>query len=189
MFLTHIPKKKQRKKIYFDANIWVAWLRGNQDAHFKKASKLIKNLEKNNQVVVVTQLVMLETIHVLRKKLLKNMDKTQTNKDMENYIKNVVDYFLSHLENMEAADLVKRTKPRRCISRHHERVLVKTLGYFGHVIVMYKCAKCNNVVKTQECECGSNSFKEKLYYKGLGHADLEHAYLALDNKVEDFLHV
>lgn len=77
------------------------------------------------------------------------------------------------------------------IGTHHARVLKKSIGYFGYLRTINICSSCksgwvgrNTQNTCAHCGHTTNSI-QKYNYKGLGHADLEHAFFALSNRVKE----
>ena len=46
--------------VYYDANIWIAWMRGSTDKLFSQARLLIDNVLSGKNIAVVSYLVILE---------------------------------------------------------------------------------------------------------------------------------
>ena len=58
--------------VYYDANIWIALMLGNTDQFFPQARLLIDNVRSGKNIAVVSDLVILETIQVLRRRITEN---------------------------------------------------------------------------------------------------------------------
>lgn len=54
---------------YFDANVWVAYMLDASDRNFLFANKLIDEINNGSYIVYVSDLVLLETISSLRRKI------------------------------------------------------------------------------------------------------------------------
>ena len=55
------------KRVCYDPNMWVSYMRGGRDMFFGACSPLFDRVERGRSFVVVPHLAMAETIHVLRK--------------------------------------------------------------------------------------------------------------------------
>ena len=55
------------KRVYYDSNVWVSYMRGSKDRFFGICSPLFDRVERGLVFVVVSHLAMAETIHALRK--------------------------------------------------------------------------------------------------------------------------
>ncbi len=55
------------KRVYYDSNMWVAYMRGGRDRFFSVCSPLFDRVERGRSFAVVSNLAMAETIHALRK--------------------------------------------------------------------------------------------------------------------------
>ena len=55
------------KRVYYDSNMWVAYMRGRKDMFYGACSPFFDRAEQGLDFVVVSHLVMAETIHALRR--------------------------------------------------------------------------------------------------------------------------
>ena len=181
--------------VYYDTNIWIAWMRGKSDKFFPQAKKLVDEVLSGKKIAVMSQLVLLETIHALRQKIAQNSpyDNRNTNKhDIQTQINKTVQQFLNSVRIMVEDGHVIILNPSASVASHHNRVLQKSVKYFGYLRIIGICPYCENgwVGRHASNTCGhcghtKNSIK-KYNYKGLGHADLEHAFFALSGHATEF---
>ena len=171
-------------------------MRGSSDKFFRQAKELITKVLSGEKVAVVPQLVLLETIHALRQKITENSTYTgQTQEDCDvirSQINEAVQYFLNRVYTMANDRKILLVKPNVSIETHHARVLKKSIDYFGYLRPISICPYCKNGWVGRQaqnvcmhCSHAESSIK-KYHYKGLGHADLEHAFFALSNRVKEF---
>ncbi len=55
--------------VYYDTNIWVGYMLGSKDRHYVRCKALVENIKNGKKVAIVSYLVMMETIHVLRERV------------------------------------------------------------------------------------------------------------------------
>lgn len=155
--------------VYYDTNIWVAWMRGRSDKFFPQSQALVDRIISGKNVAIVSNLILLETIDVLRKRIVKNSqmgDAPEDHAAIRRKIDAVTEKFLNLICKMSENKQVLMVRPSLHVEEHHARVLTKFRRYFGSV----------HTVR------GQNRHR----YKGLGHADFEHALLALSYMVPEF---
>ena len=157
------------KRVYYDSNVWVSYMRGSRDRFFSMCSPLFDRVERGLVFVVVSHLAMAETIHALRKLTTDEFkptfgatgDHAKIQSECESVGKRLVEYVNSLVDNKNA-EIVNYSD---ALFEHHSRVLSKISDYSGRI---------------------TGGLKSKYRYAGLGHADIEHAYLASYAKVPEF---
>ena len=150
--------------VYYDTNVWISWMLGSTDRIFKSAKRLIDDVIHGKKRVVISYMVILETIHTLHRKITEghkymnnrnDVDHTQIKKK----IKEHTDKFLSLIYNLVKNRHAYLIESNISITDHHVSVLQKMRDYLGHIRATSPNSK-------------------KYTYHGLGHADLEHVFLA-----------
>ena len=182
--------------VYYDTNIWIAWMRGSTDKLFPQARLLIDNVLSGKNTAVVSYLVILETIHVLRRKIAENsqyVGSSHENYDnLEEQINEGINNFIKSVYTMAKDGKILIPKPNLSIAAHHSMVLGKSRNYFGYLRTISTCSRCKKRRagrKVQDiCKhCNhANNLTHRYDYKGLGHADLEHVFFARSNRVKEF---
>ena len=183
--------------VYYDTNIWIAWMRGNTDKLFPQAQLLIDNVLSGKNIAVVSYLVILETIHVLRRKITENspyVGSSRENYDnLEEQINKKVDNFIKSVYTMAKDGKILIPKPSLSIAAHHSMVLGKSKSYFGYLRTVSTCSQCKTKRARRRSaqdvciHCNrANSLTHRYDYKGLGHADLEHIFFARSSRVKEF---
>ena len=139
---------------------------GSADRFFGSAKELVDDVILGRKVVVVSYVVILETIHTLRRRITENyksersQDGTPRHIQIRNEIDKITDMFLSLVYDLARKGHILLIEPSVSITDHHVLVLRKMKQYFGRI------------------RTGSPSRTPEYRYMGLGHADLEHAFLA-----------
>ena len=84
-------------------------------------------------------------------------------------------------------------KPNTSIAIHYSTVLSKLRKYFGYVRTISICSYCKRRLVSKSstnicpnCNHTTADSIHKYSYKGLGHADLEHAFFAKSQNVSEF---
>ena len=180
--------------VYYDTNIWVAWMRGDSDLLFPKARMLIQDIRSGKSVAIFTTLLLMETIHVLRAKIAANTSYSNLNnyEAIRNQTNTTIQTFIGSLYSMEQNGEIIWVHPNSSLDAHHERVLGKLISGHNRIRTISICPYCKDgrVERyaqnlCRHCNHSQQSIK-KYNYKGLGHTDLEHAYIALSHNVKKF---
>ena len=157
------------KRVYYDSNMWVAYMRGGRDRFFSVCSPLFDRVERGRSFAVVSNLAMAETIHALRK--LTTGEFKPTSATIEDHagirsecmsIEGRFAGYVNSLVNNKNAEIANCSD---ALFDHHSRVLSKISDYAGRI---------------------TGGLKSRYRYAGLGHADIEHAHLASDARVPEF---
>ena len=181
--------------VYYDTNVWVAWMCGSSDYFFENSKRLIDDVNNGEKTVAVSYIGILEIIHVLRRKIIKNYrfeeDDLIHRAQIENKIKANIEKFLLQIHNLIKRGQAFLLKPNIDISDHHKMILRKMNQHFGRIKIVGKCTHCKNSQTVtglhKTCpDCGSNLSSVRTEYTGLGHVDLEHALLARLYNVKEF---
>ena len=169
-------------------------MRGSSDSLFPKSQELIDNILSGKKLALVPPLILLETIHALRAKIAQTStyNAKKPYGAVKSQINSITNTFLSRMAAMGKKRHVLLIQPNINLADHHNRILDQTTNYFGQLITISICPHCKKGRIRQneqnQCPyCNMSLYSIKQYsYKGLGHADWEHAYFALSNKVKEF---
>lgn len=157
------------KRAYYDSNVWVAYMRGGRDRFFEACSPLFESVERGLGFVVVSHLAIEETIHALRRLTTDEFDptsdSTEDHANIRSKCKSIEGRFAKYVNKLANNGNAEIANCPNTVFEHHSRVLSKISNYSGRITG------------------GSNA---KYRYAGLGHADIEHAYLASDAGVSAF---
>ena len=168
---------------------------GEKDDFFQSSKSLIANLENRNNVALVSNTLILETIDVLRKKLLTRIkfsgDSRMARDSKKSLVEKTILSFTTKIDDYSESQKILLIEPPMTLSEHQTVILDKFQSYFGHVGVINRCPKCRTdgiprgFNKCPNCKKTMKSIK-KYKYKGLGYVDFEHAYLAKWGKASRF---
>lgn len=133
-------------------------------------------------------MVLLETIHTLRTTITQDLNfegESQFIRDSKiPKVHEATKRFAETITELSKQKKIMILRPSITISEHHSSVLKKIKNYFGYIITVSYCPYCkkgrvDHHLKNEcpACQKEQDSIK-KYKYKGLGHADIEHAFLA-----------
>lgn len=170
---------------YYDAGIWVSYMAGPNDRHYKTCMPLIRDLDLGKRTVVVTDLVTTETIDVLRKIPSRDTKYSDPDDDAGRTIANdMIGRFTNYVERMSARGSIIITRPHVSMADHYDAVLKKCRQHSGRLRRITACPKCPSRIYgvPPDGRCGSCKREivpvTKYVYTVLGPIDMEHAYLA-----------
>ena len=148
-------------------------MRGSSDRFFESAKRLVDDVILGKKVVVVSYVVILETIHALRRRITENYKSERSPDDthhaqIRNTIDRIIQVFLSSVCNLARKGHVVLIDPSVSMTDHHALILHKMTQYFGHI------------------RAGRPNRTPEYRYMGLGHVDFEHAFLAKLYNVRTF---
>ena len=177
------------EKIYLDSNVWFSFLLKKDDNNskgsieYEQANIIInKIVSDNNLIVLVSQLVILEIISIIRKKIVTKM-KIHRNKDIDDkqskiHLKNTIDEltreFIDYITKWEASyklRIVKIDEPLSSILKKEQKILKKNFG---------------EIKKTTRCFVCKSEYHE-FSYRGIDHYDIQHAIIAEYAKADQFI--
>ena len=177
----------QKALVYYDTNIWVSYMLGRNDNFYSICKPLIEDIEHKRRVAVVSYLTIMESIYAIRKKVASGSSSTGSSTNAaqrETLTRNYVNEFVKLIERLSAQEKIIIMRPSQSIVAHHSAVLSKLKTIFGQIKLNLYCANCKRRQPVQKhsdsCPaCGGSLTPSNCYeYKGLGHADIEHAYFA-----------
>jgi predicted nucleic acid-binding protein len=161
-------------KVYLDAGVLVAYGLGSGDVHYKGAKVVINGILKGNYIGVVSLLALLETMDVIRKRIVdktpKNVLDQKSESQKREYIRQE-----SWKKYQELIDkLTKAAKAGKILIVKHDETDVAdmlTMCYdmltneFGDIKLYHRCLQCGRDY-------------EHYLYKGIGPIDAMHFVLA-----------
>ena len=154
---------------------------GCDDNFNSKCRPLIEDIIKRRKTVVVSQLVILETIHAIRSRVTETM-----------LAKSKVDEFTRIIRKFSKQNKIAIVVLDKTIAEYYSVVLDKLKTYYGKIGFEPFCNICQRSYfvqnKSNLCpSCNGNlGSLGKRRYRGLGPADIEHAYFAHFNDVSTF---
>ena len=142
----------------------------SKDRFFGQCQTMIQKLKENNRIMVISNLAVMETIHAIRKRIADDMRQTKEMEGAKNSImsesQGIIEQFVLYVSRLLNRGNMEMIKPGHAVADHHRRVCSKMYRYAGQI-------KYNNKSR-------------KYRYAGLGHVDMEHAFLASDAEVDIF---
>ena len=161
---------------------------GDKDDYYSVCKPLIENIETRKKIAIVSYLTIMETVHALRRRIVEKSDFTGPDRSecMSKIptVKSQIKEFIRRINELSKQQKIIIPRPSTKISEHHSTALKKLNNYFGRIRPMAICPYCEKGYVGRDAEnkcpsCGNNHNSiNKYQYKGLGHADIEHAYLA-----------
>ena len=137
--------------VYYDSGIWVAYFLGEADHHHEISKYLVGLVEKGEKRAVVSYLLIMEATHVIRRRVVqrsKNLDPVHSLNAAMKVSSRFTDYVNNGLDTGRL--ILARSDGIAC---HDQQVFKKMSSVQGEI-------------------------RGKRDYRELGHADIEHAYLA-----------
>ena len=169
---------------------------GDKDAYYAHCKPLVENVENRKKIAVVSYLVIIEVIHVLRQRITEKSKFVGDGRIERDGIiaraNALVVEFISIIDTLSKEQKIIIARSGQKIHEHHHTVMKKMVGYFGHVRTVSVCPSCKKRWAGRESQNNCPSCKSghrlpsKYQYKALGHADMEHAYLARCSSVPLF---
>lgn len=178
--------------VYYDANIWVAYMQGSVDKYYHTAKTLIDDVEDGKRIAIVPHLVILETVFVIRKRQAYRAIKKgkATDRDATPLLKPIITEYLDRINRLAEEGKIIIPEYADKVYDHHRAVLQKCTVYHGF-FVSEECPACRIPREARDgaftCpSCGLAAKSGELDYRVLGPADMEHAYLARRSAAEAF---
>ena len=169
---------------------------GTKDDYFPLCKPLIDVIIRGEKTAIVPYVVILETIHTLRSKLTQELNFDGDSRDhcdsKKPIVEGIIKDFVRAIREFSKDGKIIIPRLRTPLSEHHATILKKIRNYFGYVRVMGFCPYCEDGHVDRDsknscpsCGCNRDSIR-KYNYKGLGHVDIEHAYLAKNTNTNTF---
>lgn len=136
--------------VYYDTGVWVAYFLGKLDPHNQISCNLVELVENGEKRAIVSYLLIMEATHVIRRRIVQRHNPNATN--MMEAAMAASGRFTEYVFNgLESGKLI----------------LVRSNGIDGHDYRTFR--KASSI---------RGEIREIKEYRALGHADVEHAYLA-----------
>ena len=179
------------KRVYYDSNVWIAYIMGNGDHFYSVCEPLIEDVRQGRCTCVVSNLIMLESINVIRKRITEkqlvkdNPDPSAVEALAEEHVKKCI-RLVRRLEQQKKIAFIESTE----YVVEQDIVLGKLQTLTDYVNSEQYCNVCKEFYQSRDIACptcgASIKPTTKYRYSGLGHSDLEHAYLALYGRASVF---
>ena len=136
--------------MYYDSVIWAAYFLGKDDHHYESSRRLIRLIEDGEKRAIVSYLLIMETIHVIRTRIARRLKGSNAARIMDEALK-TSRKFKEYVTNGVSSGKL---------------ILTRSDGIPGHDRKVYdKVSSMKGSIRGEK-------------YQDLGHADVEHAYLA-----------
>jgi hypothetical protein len=183
-----ISKTAAVEKIYLDSNVWFSYLLKKDDSknsiEYQQANIIInKIVSDSNLIALISDLVILEIISIIRKKVATKMKITERNKEINDkdsklLLKKIIDdltkEFIDYITRWAAAgklQIVKIDESLSNVLKREQKILKKNFG---------------EIKKTTRCFVCKSEYHEYTY-RGIDHYDIQHAIIAEYAKANQFI--
>ena len=158
--------------VYFDSSIWIAYAIGAKDRNFLFAKDLIERMDNGKFQVYVSNLVLMEVVHVIRMKTVqyeKYSGRLNAGKsaNLKNTTNQKIKDFLNSLTSWESEKKVIFADPDIQLDDFLQNSFLHLQNYWGELRNVYKCRICRRPLRSPQYS-----------YKGLGQWDFQHAMIA-----------
>lgn len=169
---------------------------GTQDDFYSLCKPLIDDVESGTTTVVVSYLILLETIFTIERRITEKFpcvdDSAEKRLEIKEKIQTTIREFVRYIVKLSKEKKIIVPRSSKNITDHHKEVLEKMQNYFGYVRIRNECTICGKgtVKRNDQPKCPNCQHEiekiQRYQYKGLGHADLEHAFLAKNSNSKKF---
>jgi predicted nucleic acid-binding protein len=177
------------EKIYLDSNVWFSFLLKKDDNNskgsieYEQANIIInKIVSDENLIGLISQLVILEIISIIRKKVVTKMkitgNKEIKDKDNKILLKKTIDDLtrefidnITKLEYIGKLQIVKTDESLNNVLKREQKILRNKFG---------------EIKKTTKCFVCKSEYHEYTY-RGIDHYDIQHAIIAEYAKADQFI--
>jgi len=177
------------EKIYLDSNVWFSFLLKKDDNNskgsieYEQANIIInKIVSDENLIGLISQLVILEIISIIRKKVVTKMkitgNKEIKDKDNKILLKKTIDDLtrefidnITKLEYIGKLQIVKIDESLYNVLKREQKILRNKFG---------------EIKKTTKCFVCKSEYHEYTY-RGIDHYDIQHAIIAEYAKADQFI--
>jgi len=177
------------EKIYLDSNVWFSFLLKKDDNNskgsieYEQANIIInKIVSDENLIGLISQLVILEIISIIRKKVVTKMkitgNKEIKDKDNKILLKKTIDDLtrefidnITKLEYIGKLQIVKTDESLYNVLKREQKILRNKFG---------------EIKKTTKCFVCKSEYHEYTY-RGIDHYDIQHAIIAEYAKADQFI--
>lgn len=183
----------ERDRVYYDTNIWVSYILGEEDNFYRISKPMIDAVEQERSVAIISSLIIAELIHAIRRTVSQKQptEGGMTPSGIESTVKEITDDFVKIIGRFERQGKAIRINKKN-VAVDHPLLLTKLAALTGYARRECYCRKCkvSYTVRDNNTICPScdrtNEMNKKYTYRGLGHLDLEHVYFAIHGHASIF---
>lgn len=184
----------EKEVVYYDTNVWVSYMLGNNDHFYHLCKPLIENIEQKRCIAIVSYPVIMESIHVIRRRVAERQPvRSDANSlESESLAEKRSDDFIKLVKRLAEQKKIVITRPTKNVTAYNAAVLKKLRTLSGYVKLERQCKNCQRPYLARSSSspcplCGRTGTAARKYkYRGLGHVDVEHAYLAVYSRASTF---
>ena len=179
------------KRVYYDSNVWISYIMGSSDHFYSVCEPLIEDVKQGRCIAVVSNLTIMESINVIRKRktekqhIRDNPDPSAVEASAEERVKKCI-RLVKRLAKQKKIIFIESTE----YVVEQDIVLGKLQTLTDYVNSEQYCNICKESYQSRDNACPTCGApvesKKKYKYRGLGHSDLEHAYLGLYGRASVF---
>lgn len=168
----------EAKLVYFDSSIWIShFLQESLNDRAQTVQQLIEQIENDNEVILVSYLVLLEVLEVMRKRITEKEPYTTLDDDKKKEIKDKVqkktDLFLESLSQLVKDHKVAIVNSQEPVDKWFKTTYSILRASFGDISAPNYSSN------------GGKKKSPKYHYKGAGHYDIQHALTAKEFSAKD----
>lgn len=165
------------------------------DIFHESCKPLIEDVVDGKRAAVISLLTILESIHVIRRVVIENKrvpKDSASPSTLQATAKRRVNDFIRLITSLQNSHRLIMADYDKGIREHYGAVLDKLSRHFGEAMLDLHCSACGRKYpvpsKASPCPgCGNLLTPNNNYrYRGLGSADIEHAYFAIYGEASTF---
>jgi predicted nucleic acid-binding protein len=157
------------RRVYFDSSLWISYiLQENLDNRAQRVQQLIDQIKEDDEVILVSHLVLLEVLEVIRKRItqMEQYTSLDDNKKEENKdkIQEKTNNFIEILYRLVQEHRVALVNSQESVDTWFKATYSIFTTSFGDISTYNSGGKGNNPPRYR--------------YRGVGHYDIQHALTA-----------
>lgn len=164
----------ENRRVYFDSSLWVSYIL--QEKHKNRAQQvqqLIDQIKKDDEVILVSHLVLLEVLEVIRKRITETEPYTDLDDDKKDKIKRIIqektNLFINGLSRLVRERRVALVNSQESVDTWFKTTYSIFTSSFGDI----------------STNSGRGNSPPRYRYLGVGHYDIQHALTAKEFSARD----
>jgi predicted nucleic acid-binding protein len=157
------------RRVYFDSSLWISYiLQENLDNRAQRVQQLIDQIKEDDEVILVSHLVLLEVLEVIRKRITQMEQYTSLDDNKKEEIKDKIqektNNFIEILYRLVQEHRVALVNSQESVDTWFKATYSIFTTSFGDISTYNSGGKGNNPLRYR--------------YRGVGHYDIQHALTA-----------
>jgi predicted nucleic acid-binding protein len=157
------------RRVYFDSSLWISYiLQENLDNRAQRVQQLIDQIKEDDEVILVSHLVLLEVLEVIRKRITQMEQYTSLDDNKKEEIKDKIqektNNFIEILYRLVQEHRVALVNSQESVDTWFKATYSIFTTSFGDISTYNSGGKGNNPPRYR--------------YRGVGHYDIQHALTA-----------